>query len=129
MVRLATKGNRHFMVSDVEIRRAGRSYTIDTVRHFLATLRAPLELYLMMGADAVRRTGHLEGLRRTGAPVQDRRCIRAQPAATNEPPRISLAALNALATLETDDHYVHPERPDTFIRSHDDLPDFRNADS
>ena len=52
MVRLATKGNRHFMVSDVEIRRAGRSYTIDTVRHFLATLRAPSTLFLMMGSDA-----------------------------------------------------------------------------
>ena len=52
MVRLATKGNRHFMVSDVEIRRAGRSYTIDTVRHFLNTLRAPSTLFLMMGSDA-----------------------------------------------------------------------------
>ena len=29
MVRQATKGNRHFMTSDVEIRRAGRSYTIE----------------------------------------------------------------------------------------------------
>ena len=34
MVRLATKGNRHFMVSDAEVRRAGRSYTVDTMRHF-----------------------------------------------------------------------------------------------
>ena len=39
MVRLATKGNRHFMASDVEIRRTGRSYTIETVKYFLATLR------------------------------------------------------------------------------------------
>src|ERR1700758_2291039 len=45
MVRLATKGNRHFMVSDVEVRRSGRSYTIDTVRHFLATLHAPPPLF------------------------------------------------------------------------------------
>ena len=51
MVRAATKGNRHFMTSDVEIRRSGRSYTIDTVRHFLATLKQPAPLYLMMGAD------------------------------------------------------------------------------
>src|ERR1700687_2099881 len=41
MTRLATKGNRHFMVSDVEIRRTGRSYTVETVRYFLSTLRAP----------------------------------------------------------------------------------------
>ena len=39
MVRLATKGNRHFMVSDAEVRRAGRSYTIDTAKHFTTTLR------------------------------------------------------------------------------------------
>ena len=52
MVRLATKGNRYFMVSDVEVRRAGPSYTIDTVRHFLATLRGPSTLFLMMGSDA-----------------------------------------------------------------------------
>ncbi|MGB3550656.1 MAG: nicotinate (nicotinamide) nucleotide adenylyltransferase [Candidatus Binatus sp.] len=51
MVRLATKGNRHFMASDVEIRRAGHSYTIETVRYFLATLRQPATLYLLMGAD------------------------------------------------------------------------------
>ncbi|HVA68399.1 MAG TPA: nicotinate-nucleotide adenylyltransferase [Candidatus Binataceae bacterium] len=52
MVRLATKGNRHFMVSDAEMRRPGRSYTVDTVRHFLATLRDRGALYLLMGADA-----------------------------------------------------------------------------
>ncbi len=52
MVRLATKGNRHFMVSDAEIRRMGRSYTVDTARHFLQTLRQPSTLFLLMGADA-----------------------------------------------------------------------------
>src|SRR5260370_28228111 len=51
MVRLATKGNRHFMASDVEIRRTGSSYTIDTIRYFLATLRQPPSLYLLMCAD------------------------------------------------------------------------------
>src|ERR1700719_4979509 len=44
MVRLATKGNRHFMVSDVEIPRVGRSYTIHTRRPFLAALRGPSRL-------------------------------------------------------------------------------------
>jgi nicotinate-nucleotide adenylyltransferase len=51
MVRLATKGNRYFMVSDVEVRRSGRSFTIDTVRYFRATMRAQPELYLIMGGD------------------------------------------------------------------------------
>src|SRR5260370_42369136 len=41
MVRAATRGNRHFMTSDSEIRRSGRSFTIDKARYFLGTLRPP----------------------------------------------------------------------------------------
>src|ERR1700733_14464341 len=41
MVRQATKGNRYFMVSDAEVKRGGQSYTIDTVRMFLKSLRPP----------------------------------------------------------------------------------------
>jgi len=52
MVQLATKGNRHFMVSDAEVRRSGPSYTVDTIRHFRATLRAQPALFLMMGSDS-----------------------------------------------------------------------------
>src|SRR5258708_13112368 len=51
MVRLATKGNRHFMASDVEIRPGGSSYSIETIRHYLAPLRQPATLYLLMGAN------------------------------------------------------------------------------
>jgi nicotinate-nucleotide adenylyltransferase len=51
MVRLATKGNRYFMVSDVEIRRPGNSFTIDTVRYFRATMRTHSDLYLIVGGD------------------------------------------------------------------------------
>lgn len=52
MVQLATKGNRHFMVSDAEIRRGGASYTVETLRHFRANLRAQASLFLMMGSDS-----------------------------------------------------------------------------
>jgi nicotinate-nucleotide adenylyltransferase len=51
MVRLATKGNRYFMVSDIEIRRGGRSFTIDTVRYFIETMKGRNRLHLIMGAD------------------------------------------------------------------------------
>src|SRR5438445_4700504 len=51
MVRLATKDNRYFMVSDVEVRRSGSSFTIDTVRYFRTAMRAQPELYLIMGGD------------------------------------------------------------------------------
>jgi nicotinate-nucleotide adenylyltransferase len=52
MAQLATKGNRHFMVSDAEIKRGGRSYTVETLRHFRATLRTQVALFLMMGSDS-----------------------------------------------------------------------------
>ncbi len=51
MVRLGTKGNRHFMVSDAEVRRSGRSYTIDTIHYFLSSTRGHSELFLIMGGD------------------------------------------------------------------------------
>jgi nicotinate-nucleotide adenylyltransferase len=106
MVRLATKGNRHFMVSDVEIRRAGRSYTIDTVRHFLATLRAPSTLFLMMGSDAFADLDtwkDCDELVRLSSLVVHTR----EPADGHEPPRISLAALKRFGYIKRDDHYVH----------------------
>ena len=34
MTRLAVRGNRHFEVSRFEIARGGKSYSVDTVRHF-----------------------------------------------------------------------------------------------
>ncbi len=48
MVRLATKTNPHFVVEDVELRRQGFSYTIDTVKHFMNQQ----EVYLIMGHDS-----------------------------------------------------------------------------
>jgi nicotinate-nucleotide adenylyltransferase len=51
MVRIATRGNRHFMVSEAEVRRSGQSYTIDTVRYFLSTMRRQPDLHLIMGED------------------------------------------------------------------------------
>jgi nicotinate-nucleotide adenylyltransferase len=50
MVRQAIKGNKHFDVSDIEIRRDGRSYTIDTIRAL--KLKFPKDdLYFIIGSD------------------------------------------------------------------------------
>jgi nicotinate-nucleotide adenylyltransferase len=51
MVRLAIKGNAHFTVSDMEIRRGGRSYTIDTIRA-LQQFHLGSELYFLTGLDS-----------------------------------------------------------------------------
>ena len=53
MVRLAAAGHPRLEVSDIELRRAGPSYTIDTLRA-LARERPRAELHLLLGWDAAR---------------------------------------------------------------------------
>jgi nicotinate-nucleotide adenylyltransferase len=51
MARLAVKGNPLFEVSDYEYRKAGISYSVDTVRHFKESLPKRSKIYLILGAD------------------------------------------------------------------------------
>ncbi|TAN64359.1 nicotinate (nicotinamide) nucleotide adenylyltransferase [bacterium] len=51
MVRLAIAGNPAFEASDIELRRLGVSYTIDTVRE-LKTSNAGLSISLIVGSDS-----------------------------------------------------------------------------
>ncbi|HXM54990.1 MAG TPA: nicotinate-nucleotide adenylyltransferase [Candidatus Dormibacteraeota bacterium] len=53
MVRLAAAGHSRLEVSDVELRRAGPSYTADTLRA-LAAEHPDAELHLLLGWDAAR---------------------------------------------------------------------------
>lgn len=50
MVKLAISGNPHFEVSDIELRRDGKSYTVDTLR-MLTTLYPRSQLFLLIGID------------------------------------------------------------------------------
>ena len=50
MVKLAIKGNRYFLTSDMEIKRDGRSYTIDTIKEFKRAYQQD-ELYFIIGSD------------------------------------------------------------------------------
>ena len=52
MVRHAVTPNPTFEVSDVEIRRPGKSYSIETIRHFQETFGDEVSLYFAMGIDA-----------------------------------------------------------------------------
>jgi nicotinate-nucleotide adenylyltransferase len=80
MVRLATSSEPRFRVSDVDIRRAGNTYTVDT----LADLRAEnpdADLFLLVGSDALSSMvtwkdfqkifslAHVVGMTRPGHPV------------------------------------------------------------
>lgn len=56
MVRLAVRGNPRFAVSDIEVRRPGPSYTIDTVERLRrSTLKQKPRAawFLLLGADAL----------------------------------------------------------------------------
>ncbi|HEY3303990.1 MAG TPA: nicotinate-nucleotide adenylyltransferase [Candidatus Binatia bacterium] len=57
MTRLATASHPDFAVSDVEIARPGKSYSIDTLRHFAGKLGRNDALYFILGMDAFREIG------------------------------------------------------------------------
>ncbi len=105
MVRLATKGNRHFMVSDAEIRRAGRSYTIDTAKHFTTTLRHQAQIFILMGSDQFLELETWkdcdELVKLCSIAVHTR--LRDGEAAA----KVSLAALNRFGYSKEQDHYVN----------------------
>ena len=105
MVRLATKGNRHFMVSDVEVRRTGSSFTIDTLRYFRSTMRAKPELFLIMGGDQFaeldtwKDADEIAGM-----------CNLIVHTRLSEKPELGppVAILNRFGYISVDNSYVHP---------------------
>ncbi len=57
MVELAIDGNPLFSLSDIEHRRGGPSYSIDTVLHFRSHYPDAPELYFIVGQDAFLEIG------------------------------------------------------------------------
>jgi nicotinate-nucleotide adenylyltransferase len=52
MVRLALADTPSFHLSDIEIRRSGKSYSIDTIRELQRQFGSSTELYFLIGLDA-----------------------------------------------------------------------------
>jgi nicotinate-nucleotide adenylyltransferase len=52
MVRMAIAGHEPFRLSTVELRRSGKSYTVDTLRYFAARARGTDLYYFIIGLDA-----------------------------------------------------------------------------
>ena len=50
MIRLAIQDNPGFEISDIELQRSGKSYTVDTVKT-IAAMHSSDQLYLLMGSD------------------------------------------------------------------------------
>ncbi len=53
MVRLATQGNSAFSVSDFEIKKGGKSYSIETVTHFKNHFAKGTKFYFIIGQDSL----------------------------------------------------------------------------
>ncbi len=54
MVRLAIDDNPSFAFSDAELRRPGKSYSVETITHFRQQFGPGTELYFILGLDAFR---------------------------------------------------------------------------
>lgn len=52
MVRLSIKNNPKFDLSDYEVRKGGKSYTIDTVEYFRQKFGEEAKLFFILGGDA-----------------------------------------------------------------------------
>ena len=53
MVRLAVKKTSYFEASDFEIKREGKSYSIDTVKHLKDEYKGEAKLFFIIGGDGV----------------------------------------------------------------------------
>ncbi len=53
MVKLAIAGNKYFSVSDIEIKRNGRSYTIDTIKEFKKNYSLD-QIFFIIGSDLMK---------------------------------------------------------------------------
>jgi nicotinate-nucleotide adenylyltransferase len=57
MVKAAIKGNPRFEASDLEIKRRGKSYSVDTLRYFRRIYGKNAGLYFIIGADSLVELG------------------------------------------------------------------------
>ncbi|MFC1565644.1 nicotinate-nucleotide adenylyltransferase [Candidatus Neomarinimicrobiota bacterium] len=55
MLEIAVEGNPHFEISDIEIKRGGISYSLDTIRHIKKEQNLECEeLYFLIGSDILK---------------------------------------------------------------------------
>ena len=54
MTAAAVSDNPNFEISDVEMRREGPSYTVDTIQHFKVIYGPNVEFYFIAGTDTIR---------------------------------------------------------------------------
>lgn len=129
MTRLAVRGNPAFVVSAFEARRAGSSFTVDTLRHLRA--RQPgADLYLLMGADSledfpawyepgeIARLATLVVAARPGPALDPARARERVVRLDNPPVAISSSALRARARAGHSLRYLVPDAVAAYVAKH-----------
>ena len=95
MIKLAIKGNKFFSVSDIEIKRKGRSYTIDTLK-LLKNKFIHDELYFIIGSDLLKYLNEWKDLVEINKMVKFVAATRPQYPLEQMPPYIHTLAIRAV---------------------------------
>jgi nicotinate-nucleotide adenylyltransferase len=115
MARLAVQGDSLFEVSDIELHRAGPSFTIDTVNAFRSQLGDAAELFWIIGADSLPE---LPTWRRVAELVQAAQIVTAKrPGARLPDPSTLERAVGATSAKALLDYYL--DTPEIHISSTD----------
>ncbi len=129
MARLAARGNRAFSVSTLEARRAGPSFTVETLRAVAAEDPAA-RLFLLMGGDslddfptwrepeAILRLATLVVARRPGAAARGRRGGRRVTWLDNAEIALSSSLIRSQVRAGRSIRYLVPESVASYIARH-----------
>ncbi len=63
MLKLAIQGDKKFKISDMEIRRKGRSYSVETLRRLRKKYGAKAELFFITGSDSLKEINKWKNLK------------------------------------------------------------------
>lgn len=63
MLKLAIQGNKKFKISDMEIKRKGRSYSVETLRRLRKRYGAAAELFFITGSDSLKELNKWKNLK------------------------------------------------------------------
>ncbi len=95
MLKAAIKGNKFFAVSDIEIRRLGRSYTIDTLKELKNKFTRD-ELYFIIGSDLLKYLNEWKDLSQIIKMVKFIAATRPEYPLQQLPPYIQTLAIRAV---------------------------------
>jgi len=63
MLKIALKGNKIFRISDIEIKRKGRSYSVETLRHMRRKYGPKADLFFITGSDSLKELDKWKNLK------------------------------------------------------------------